>query len=74
MLKLLQKKKVYKLNPLGIAQMQLDCKKDTINKISGYLGIVLIIGFCLGGLLSTELTFLLLANKGINGIASLVIG
>jgi len=74
MMNLLQKKKVYKLNPLGIAQMQLDCKKDKVSQISGYLGIVLIVGFYLGGLLSTELTFLLLANKGINGIASLVIG
>lgn len=69
-----KKEKRYKFTAIGYAQMLLDIKQEKMNKINGYTSLIVILIMFVIGLLSKELMIIILANKGINKVTSLLVG
>lgn len=70
----MKKEKRYKFDRFGYAQLLLDIKNEKLNKINSVTSVVIIIAMFGLGLVSKELLMIILANKGINKVTSLLIG
>lgn len=70
----MKKEKRYKFDRFGYAQLLLDIKNEKLNKINSITSVVIIIAMFGLGLVSKELLMIILANKGINKVTSLLIG
>lgn len=70
----MKKEKRYKFDRFGYAQLLLDIKNEKLNKINSITSVVVILAMFGLGLVSKELLMIILANKGINKVTSLLIG
>ncbi len=70
----MKKGKRYKFDRFGYAQLLLDIKNEKLNKINSVTSIIIILAMFGLGLVSKELLMIILANKGINKVTSLLIG
>jgi len=69
-----KRKKIYQFSPYGHVKMLWDIKQERKNKVNGIIGIAVIIGMFGLGFLSKEFVSLILVSKGIDKVASIMIG
>lgn len=66
--------KGYPITPMGGAQMELDIKQAKQAMINGVISVTLLIGFFAAGWISKEIFILFMAGKGMNKLASMLVG
>lgn len=68
------RKKVYKLDKFGYAQMILDSRQEKINKINGRISLVLIILLFAIGVIGKEMLIIMIGNMTIGKVTNWLLG